>query len=263
MRVVTITSALVERRGAAGEPGAAPPGDERDAEPVGGRAPRTRPRRWIRGSTPHRRGRSRCRRRAGRGRARAARRAPGRRRAAGDERSRRVRRTARVVGQSASIRRCYRRPPLHSPPWRSFSWRHSWTRRGRRSSRRSTSGSASRRSRPIPPTPPTCGPRPHWCADRMRAVGLEHVQLLETAGPPVGLRRLAPRTGRADGAGLRPPRRAAGRSARRVGLATVRADRARRSAVRPGRRRRQGSGPLPPRGDPGAAGPRRPRCRST
>ena len=66
--------------------------------------------------------------------------------------------------------------------------------------------------------------------------------------PPGRLRRLAPRRRRPDGHRLLPLRRPAGRPARPVGLAAVRAGRCRRPDARPRRGRRQGPDPPPPSG---------------
>ncbi len=60
-----------------------------------------------------------------------------------------------------------------------------------------------------------------WCGDEMRRIGLQNVRLIDTPGNPDRLRRLAGRAGRADHPVLRPLRRAAGRSARPVGVAAV------------------------------------------
>ena len=87
-------------------------------------------------------------------------------------------------------------------------------------------------------------------AELFRAEGFEDVADRER---PRGRRRAggdraqARAGGRADGAALRPPRRAARERPRRVGLPALRADRARRPALRPRRRRRQGRHRGPPR----------------
>ena len=86
----------------------------------------------------------------------------------------------------------------------------------------------------------------------MRRIGMQNVRLIETPGNPGRLRRLARRAGRADDPLLRPLRRAAGRSARPVGLAAVRGDRARRRDLRARLRRRQGPGVHALQGDRGA-----------
>ena len=81
---------------------------------------------------------------------------------------------------------------------------------------------------------------------------------LRDAGPPDRLRGLAPRSRRADRHRLRPLRRAAGRPARPVEPATVRADRGGRPDLRAWRGRRQGPGPSSPLGRTrlaGSAGP--------
>ena len=81
MWVVTITSGSSSGRRAAGEPGAAPPDDERAVVRAPRPGPRPRPRPSSGGSTPPRRGPARCRRRVRTARARAARRGPVRLRA--------------------------------------------------------------------------------------------------------------------------------------------------------------------------------------
>ena len=81
-----------------------------------------------------------------------------------------------------------------------------------------------------------------WCADEMRRIGLQNVRLDRDAGQSRRLRRLAGRAGRADDSLLRPLRRAAGRSARPVGIAAVRGDDSRRRDLRARLGRRQGPG---------------------
>ena len=92
----------------------------------------------------------------------------------------------------------------------------------------------------------------------MRRIGLQNVRLVETPGNPGRLRRLARRPGRADDPLLRPLRRAAGRSARALGVAAVRGDRPRRRDLRARRRRRQGAGLHALQGDRGAPEAERP-----
>ena len=75
----------------------------------------------------------------------------------------------------------------------------------------------------------------------LRAAGVEHVEVAETGGHPVVYGGLARTPGRADGPRLRPLRRPAGRPARPVGAAAVRAVRRRRpvsAAARPTTRAR-------------------------
>ena len=59
-----------------------------------------------------------------------------------------------------------------------------------------------------------------WVADHLQELGLA-VELVETAGQPDRLCRIARRSRGADRAGLRPLRRAAGRTAGRVAFAAV------------------------------------------
>ena len=90
-------------------------------------------------------------------------------------------------------------------------------------------------------------------AELFRAERFEDVQVVSTrddGGAPAVLARKPAPAGQADGAALRAPRRAAGERPRRVGLPALRADRARRSALRPGCRRRQGRHRGAPRCDP-------------
>ena len=110
-----------------------------------------------------------------------------------------------------------------------------------------------RRARAAPSGPPT----------RCARIGLQNVRLIETPGYPGRLRRLARRRGRADDPVLRPLRRAAGRSARAVGLAAVRGDRARRRDLRARLRRRQGPGLHALQGDRGAPEAERPPAGAT
>ena len=69
-------------------------------------------------------------------------------------------------------------------------------------------------------------------------------------GQPAVLATRAATQRQADHPALRPPRRAAARQRRRLGVGALRADRARRPAVRPRRRRRQGRRHGARRGDP-------------
>ena len=87
-----------------------------------------------------------------------------------------------------------------------------------------------------------------WCADEMRRIGLQNVRLDRHAGQSGRLRRLAGRARRADDPVLRPLRRAAGRSARAVGVAALRGDDPRRRDLRPRLGRRQGPGLHAPQG---------------
>ena len=107
-----------------------------------------------------------------------------------------------------------------------------------------------------------------WLVEALTAAGLEHAEAAETGGPPDRLRRLAPRTGAPDGPRLRPLRRPAGRPARPVDLAAVRAGHRRRPDAGARRGRRQGPDPRPRDGRPGrprdpwrAAGQRQVRLR--
>ena len=84
------------------------------------------------------------------------------------------------------------------------------------------------------------------------------MRLIDTPGIPGRLRRLARRAGCADDPLLRPLRRAAGRSARPVGLAAVRGHRPRRRDLRARLRRRQGAGVHALQGDRGALEAERP-----
>ena len=75
------------------------------------------------------------------------------------------------------------------------------------------------------------------------AEGFEDTRIVsarDDGGAPAVLARKPAPDGQADGAPLRPPRRAARERPRRVGLPAVRADRARRPPLRPRRGRRQG-----------------------
>ena len=74
-----------------------------------------------------------------------------------------------------------------------------------------------------------------------RPPGRSTVRTLPTARQSGRLRRVARRAGQADGARLRPLRRAAARPAREVAQPAVDADRARRPPLRPRRLRRQGA----------------------
>ena len=92
----------------------------------------------------------------------------------------------------------------------------------------------------------------------MRRIGLQNVRLVETPGIPVVYGDWLGAAGRADDPLLRPLRRAAGRSARSVGVAAVRGDGARRRDLRARRRRRQGPGLHALQGDRGALEAERP-----
>ena len=77
--------------------------------------------------------------------------------------------------------------------------------------------------------------------EQMREAGLQNVAVLRSGDSnPVRLRRMARRPGQADRLPVRPPRRAAGQLRRGLAVRPVDADRARRPALRPRRRRRQG-----------------------
>ena len=92
-----------------------------------------------------------------------------------------------------------------------------------------------------------------WVAARVRAAGLEHVQILAHGRPPGRGRRLAACAGQADGDDLRALRCAAGGPARAVDRAAVRSASARRQGVRARRHRRQGQHAGAHPGDRGAA----------
>ena len=96
---------------------------------------------------------------------------------------------------------------------------------------------AARARRRLPRAPPSGWP------SALTEAGLEHVEVVGDGRPSGRLRRLAPRRGRPDGHRLRPLRRPAGRPARPVDLAAVRAGRRRRPDARPRRGRRQGPDP--------------------
>ena len=102
-----------------------------------------------------------------------------------------------------------------------------------------------------------------WLGRPAARHGLRARRGLADRRPPGRLRGLAPRRGRADGARLRPLRRPAGRPARPVGYAAVRAARRGRPHLRPRRGRRQGPGPPAPVGRAGLARDRAAGCRST
>ena len=107
---------------------------------------------------------------------------------------------------------------------------------------RSPAGELHRRScgsRACPPSRPTradCQRAADWLADQLRAIGLDHVEASADRRPSDRLRRLARRGRRADGRRLRPLRRPAGRSARRMDVAAVRAGRGRGRASSPAAR---------------------------
>jgi hypothetical protein len=139
----------------------------------------------------------------------------------------------------------------------------------RRPRRARSPSSASPACRPTRATRPTCG-APRRTSPTVPAPTRAS---LDASAPRDGAapgrdRVLARRPGRPDGADLRPLRRAAPRPARRLDLAPLRADRARRTALRPrgvGRqgprvRRADGDRRLPPH-DGRPAGQRRPPAR--
>ena len=97
----------------------------------------------------------------------------------------------------------------------------------------------------------------------LRRIGIEHVEVAETGGHPIVYGDWLHAAGRPDGPRLLPLRRPAGRPARALGLAAVRAGRRRRPDARPRRVRRQGPDPhaSPRRG--GAPRDAAARCRST
>ena len=97
----------------------------------------------------------------------------------------------------------------------------------------------------IPAHAADCRRAADWLVDALTAAGLEHVEALETGGHPVVYADWLHAPGRADGARLRPLRRPAGRPARAVDVAAVRAGRRRRPDARSRRGRRQGPGPRP------------------
>ena len=115
-------------------------------------------------------------------------------------------------------------------------------------------GSGSRRSRPTRRTPADVRASADWCADRMRADRPRARAAARDRRPPVGLRRLAPRAGRARPCSCT----AITTCSRSIPLDAwisppFEPTDPRRPAVRPRRGRRQGPGALPPRGHPGAA----------
>ena len=91
-------------------------------------------------------------------------------------------------------------------------------------------------------TRPTSARCAEWTAKELERIGMQNVRLIETPGQSRRVRRLAGRAGQADDPLLRPLRRAAGRPAGQLDVAAVRGDGARRRALRPRRRRRQGPG---------------------
>ena len=101
----------------------------------------------------------------------------------------------------------------------------------------------SRASRRIPAHAADCRRAADWLAAALTAAGAGARRGRRDRRPPGRLRGLAPRAGRPDGPRLRPLRRPAGRPARAVDVAAVRAGRRRRPDPRPRRGRRQGPGP--------------------
>ena len=77
-------------------------------------------------------------------------------------------------------------------------------------------------------------------AKLLSQAGFGDVQIVSEGGAPAVIARHPAPDGRADGAAVCPSRRAARGRSRPVGVAAVRADRARRPSVRPRQRRRQG-----------------------
>ena len=78
----------------------------------------------------------------------------------------------------------------------------------------------------IPAHADDCRRAATWLADALRTAGIEHVEVAETGGHPVVYGDWLHARGRADDPRLRPLRRAAGRPARPVDVAAVRAGRA-------------------------------------
>jgi len=113
------------------------------------------------------------------------------------------------------------------------------TPRKRPGSRRSRRCCGSPASQAYRSTQPTASPPPEFVAADLRAAGMEHVEVCETGGHPVGLRRLAPCGGQAHRPRICPLRRAAGGPRRSVGVAAVRAGRQGREDARPRCRGRQ------------------------
>ena len=91
-----------------------------------------------------------------------------------------------------------------------------------------------------------------WTARELTRIGLQNVRLEETPGHPIVYGEWLRRAGRADHAVLRALRRAAGRPARSLGVAAVRADGPRRRDLRPRIGRRQGPDLHARQGDRGA-----------
>ena len=79
-----------------------------------------------------------------------------------------------------------------------------------------------------------------WVADRLRAAGLDNVEIVPTKMHPLVYGESLHAPGQADGAVLRPLRRPAGRAAGFVDFAGVRTDDSRRKFVRPRHGGRQG-----------------------
>ena len=98
---------------------------------------------------------------------------------------------------------------------------------------------------------------------RAATAGVEHVEVVATDGHPVVYGDWLHADRRADGPRLRPLRRPAGRPARPVDLAAVRAGRRRRPDARPRRGRRQGPDPRSTSWPPAASWRRAAACRST
>ena len=102
-----------------------------------------------------------------------------------------------------------------------------------------------------------------WLLERLAAAGLT-TEKIATERPPAGLRRVDGRRRRpADRPDLRPLRRAAPRSARRVAQPAVRADDRGGTAGRPRRDRRQGPDATPTSRRSRRCSPSAARCRST
>ena len=108
-----------------------------------------------------------------------------------------------------------------------------------------------------------CRRAAEWLRDRAREPRLPRRGSDRGGGASGGVGRESARAGAADAPHLRPLRRPAARSARRVGSPAVRADGAGRQAVRARRRRRQGPGVLPAQGLRGGARTRTAARRST
>ena len=123
------------------------------------------------------------------------------------------------------------------------------TRTANASSTTSSSGFASPRSPATRSTQPTWRRTPSTSRRTLRALGAGRVEVWPHGRAPRRLRRVDARAGQAHAARLRPPRRAAGRPAGRVGHAAVRAEHPLGAALGARRRRRQGAGLHPREGD--------------